>query len=85
MATRMIHQQSMVPTLSTMKSDFKQNKRYAKMVRKLPAILKHEEQFRRDMSSRRLLSDSRGSFSSSRREKSLGNRGATEEMRHIEG
>ena len=38
-----------------MKRDFKQNKRYGRMVRKLPAILKHEEEFKRQMSSRRLI------------------------------
>jgi hypothetical protein len=41
MISRMINQASVIPTLQEMKRDFKQNKRYAKMVRKLPSILKH--------------------------------------------
>ena len=38
---RMINKTSIVPPLKEMKKDFKQNKRYARMVRKLPTILKH--------------------------------------------
>ncbi len=82
MVTRMLHQNSMVPSLINMKAEYKQNKRYAKMVRKLPSILKHEEEFRRDLSSRK-LTDSKASLSSSRREKSLGDRAATQDIRHI--
>lgn len=54
MLSRMIQKQSVVPPLSDMKKDFKQSKRYSKMVRKLPNILKHEETVKRDLSSRRL-------------------------------
>lgn len=37
----MLNQTSMVPSLTEMKKDFKQSKRYAKLVRKLPSILKN--------------------------------------------
>jgi hypothetical protein len=65
MINRLVNRTSDVPTLVQMKRDFSQSKRYGKMVRKLPAILKHEEEFKRDLSLRR-LNESRPSVSSSR-------------------
>lgn len=47
---RMMQQRSAVPALQQLKKEFKQSKRYSKMVRKLPAILKHEEGFRKELS-----------------------------------
>ena len=49
-----------------MKKEYRQSKKYGRMVRKLPTILKHEEQFRRELSGRR-MGDSRTSLQSSRR------------------
>lgn len=39
--TRMLNQTAVVPSVASMKRDFKQSRRYEKLVRKLPAILKH--------------------------------------------
>lgn len=50
----MLNQTAVVPALSAMKRDFKQNRRYGKLVRKLPAILKHEQTMRRDFSMHRI-------------------------------
>ena len=70
-----------------MKKEFKQNKRYGNMVRKLPSILKHEDDFKRQLSSKR-LTDSKLSYrsgkSSRSRDRSLGERSATEQIRSIE-
>ncbi len=52
----MINQEGQIPSLKQMKHDFKQNKRYSKMVRKLPSIIEHEKKFRQDLSMRRLTS-----------------------------
>ena len=79
---RMLNQTSMVPSLSTMKKEFKQNKRYAKLVRKLPSILKNEEKIKKDLSMNR-LNISKASLSLSRR--NLGSeRASTQMMNHIE-
>jgi hypothetical protein len=62
--SRMVQRQSAVPSLGELKKDFKQSKRYGKMVRKLPSILKHEEQFKRDLSASRRLHESKTSLRS---------------------
>lgn len=67
--TRMLNQTAVVPSVVSMKRDFKRSRRYEKLVRKLPAILKHEKTMRRDFSmhriaqaaSRRQLSSDRAS------------------------
>jgi hypothetical protein len=65
MINRLVNRTSFVPTLQEMRRDFSQSKRYAKMVRKLPTILKHEEKFKSDLSLRK-LSESRPSLKASR-------------------
>lgn len=66
MINRLINRTSEVPPLHQMKRDFSMNKRYGKMVRKLPAIMKYEEQFKRDLSLKR-LQESRHELKSSRK------------------
>lgn len=53
------------------------------MVRKLPAIMKHEEQYRRDLSIKR-LTDSKTSLRTSRNG-SMTERATTQQVNHIEG
>jgi arginine/lysine/ornithine decarboxylase len=79
---RMINQSSIVPPLAEMKKEFKQSKRYARMVRKLPAILKHEEQFRHDMSIKR-LNNSKTSLSNYKKG-SVTSRSSSQQMNFIE-
>lgn len=75
--TRMLNQTAVVPSLSSMKRDFKQSRRYCKLVRKLPAILKHEQTMRRDFSMHRI------SQTGSRRNLTS-ERASTQMMAHIE-
>jgi hypothetical protein len=79
---RMINQTSMVPSLSSMKKEFKQNKRYGKLVRKLPTILKHESKMRRDLSMNR-MNTSKASLTSSS-QNIISERASTQMMTHIE-
>ncbi len=58
-----------------MKKDFKKNKRYSRLVRKLPAILKKEEKFRRELSSGNLnKKNSMRSLHKSSRDRSFENK-----------
>lgn len=71
----MLNQTAVVPSLASMKRDFKQSRRYEKLVRKLPAILKHEKTMRRDFSMHRI------SQAASRRQLSS-DRASTQMMTH---
>jgi hypothetical protein len=68
---RILNKTSLVPSYSEMQRDFKQNKRYGKMVRKLPAIIKYEDKIRQDFSMSR-LHESRGSVTQSRKKLTTG-------------
>jgi hypothetical protein len=50
----MLNQTAVVPSLSSMKKDYKQSRRYNKLVRKLPSIMKHQQTISRDFSMHRL-------------------------------
>lgn len=73
--TRMLNQTAVVPSVVKMKRDFKQSRRYEKLVRKLPAILKHEKTMRRDFSMHRIA------YAASRRQLSS-DRASTQMMTH---
>jgi hypothetical protein len=75
---RMLNQTAVVPSLSSMKRDFKQSRRYCNLVRKLPAILKHEQTMRRDFSMHRI------SQAASRRQLTTSQRASTQMMTRIE-
>lgn len=60
-----------IPSLQDLKKEYKQSRRYGKNLRKLPTIMKHEEEFKKLLSKAPTISESRVNQSRARKSNSI--------------